>query len=193
MATKTAVVKITGAAPYSQSKHYDKTTVPQTSPEETKDKYEKRTWNNRCHYNTNGHVEIPAMAFKNCLTSAAQYKGDVIPGQGKKTYKKKFESGIIVDTPMTIEPHISREEVQHEWLFVPSDGRRGGSSRVNKCFPVFRTWAGTVEFIVCDETITKEVFEQHIKTAGKFIGLGRFRPEKNGYYGRFKAEVEWKE
>ena len=36
--------------------------------------------------------------------------------------------------------------------------------------------------------------EFHIlREAGKFIGIGRFRPRNNGYYGRFDVEsVDWK-
>jgi hypothetical protein len=29
------------------------------------------------------------------------------------------------------------------------------------------------------------VFEHHLHEAGKFIGIGRFRPRNNGFYGRF--------
>ena len=32
----------------------------------------------------------------------------------------------------------------------------------------------------------------HLKEAGQFIGLGRFRPRKNGYYGRFEiVSIAW--
>jgi hypothetical protein len=47
---------------------------------------------------------------------------------------------------------------------------------------------------ILDDTITKKVFEIHIKEAGKFKGVGRFRPSNNGFYGRFEViKIEWKE
>jgi hypothetical protein len=43
-----------------------------------------------------------------------------------------------------------------------------------------------------DETITEEVFKLHLEESGKFIGIGRFRPQNNGFYGRFKVnEIVW--
>ena len=40
--------------------------------------------------------------------------------------------------------------------------------------------------------ITEEVFRYHLEQAGTFIGIGRFRPRNNGYYGRFKLDsMEW--
>lgn len=38
----------------------------------------------------------------------------------------------------------------------------------------------------CQE-VTQQIFEQHLRDAGNFIGVGRFRPRNNGYYGRFKV------
>jgi len=55
-----------------------------------------------------------------------------------------------------------------------------------KCFPVIPKWEGEVEIHVLDETITHEVLEEHLVQAGQFIGLGSFRPENRGIYGRFR-------
>jgi len=44
-----------------------------------------------------------------------------------------------------------------------------------------------VTFYILDEIITKEVFERTLTMAGQFIGIGRFRPQNNGFYGRFEV------
>jgi hypothetical protein len=45
---------------------------------------------------------------------------------------------------------------------------------------------------VLDETVTEEVFRNVLEQAGAFIGIGRFRPRNNGFYGRFKVEaIAW--
>lgn len=50
-----------------------------------------------------------------------------------------------------------------------------------------------MEFLILDEIITEEVFREHLADAGSFIGIGRFRPRNNGFYGRFLVEsVDWK-
>ena len=79
-----------------------------------------------------------------------------------------------------------------ETYFVPADGRRGSGKRVTKHFPVIQKWAGDVMFYVLDETITEDVFREHLEEAGRFIGIGRFRPRNNGFYGRFTVKsVKW--
>jgi hypothetical protein len=74
-----------------------------------------------------------------------------------------------------------------ETLYVPADGKRGGSARVDKTFPIIHEWSGTAELIVLDETVTGDILKHILVEAGKFVGLGRFRPRKNGFYGRFSV------
>jgi len=46
--------------------------------------------------------------------------------------------------------------------------------------------------MIVNDTITEDVFTQHIQEAGKFVGIGQFRPENGGYFGRFTVEsVKW--
>lgn len=185
---KTAIASLKSISPYSQSRHYDTLKLDKEMPKD----YEKRTWKDRCHYNKDGFVFIPPMAFKNCLSEAAKYLGIKIPGKGKATYTKHFEAGVLVLEGLVLKE--TRETIKGQWLFVPSDGKRGGSSRVDKCFPVIQEWSGDVTFHILDETITEDVFTEHLEQAGKFIGLGYFRPRNNGYWGRFEVvKVRWEE
>lgn len=172
--------------PYSQSKHYE---TPKLNKESARD-YEERTWRDRCNVDAEGHIVIPPMAFKNCVSEVAKYLSIQIPGKGKSTYTKHFEAGVLVVEGVALPE--TKETIAGEWLFVPSDGRRGSGSRVSKCFPVVPSWRGDVQFYVLDDTITPEVFEQHLREAGNFIGIGRFRPRNNGFYGRFKVvKLAW--
>jgi hypothetical protein len=179
---KKVVATLEGVSPYGQSRHYDTEKLPKESAKD----YEKRTWKGRCHTDEDGNVFIPPMAFKNCLAECAKYLSIQIPGKGKATYTKHFEAGVMVMDPVPLGVHIN--DVKGLWLFVPSDGRRGGSSRVEKCFPVFNKWQVQVTFYILDETITEEVFRHHLEEAGKFIGIGFFRPRNNGYFGRFEVK-----
>ena len=183
---KKAVCSLVSVSPYSQSRYIaEKKTKNETSAE-----LEDRTWKQRCHVNEDGKIFIPPMAFKNCLSEAAKYKSIQIPGKGKSTYTKHFEAGVLVIVPLVLD--YTSENVPSERLFVPSDGRRGGTSRVEKCFPLIPSWKGNVEFLILDELINEEVFKSHLDDAGAFIGIGRFRPRNNGYYGRFKVEsINW--
>lgn len=187
---KVAQVTISGISNLSWSRSYDREV--EKLEKEAHDDYEKRTWNNRVHINKDGFMYIPQMAFKNCVSEAAKYLSIKVSGKGNATYTKNFEAGILVLEPLVLK--LKKEQVVGEWFHVPSDGKRGGGKRVWKCFPVIKPedWGGEVVFHVLDDTIKKDVFEEHIKQAGQFIGLGRFRPRNNGFYGRFKVEnIEW--
>lgn len=179
---KTIIANLKSISPYSQSKHYQVDKLPK---EQSAD-YEKRTWRERLHTNKDGYVFIPPMAFKNCLSEIAKYLSVQIPGKGKATYTKHFEAGVLTIKELVLP--IKKSDVPGEWFFVPADGKRGGGKRVEKCFPVIQEWQGEVEFHILDETITLDVFKQHLEEAGKYIGIGRFRPRNNGFYGRFSVE-----
>jgi hypothetical protein len=183
--TRTATATLRGIAPYSQSRKVQ-TERPSAEPHGD---FERRTWKERLHV-SGGSVIIPPMAFKNALSEAAKFAGIKVPSKRGATYTKHFEAGVMVVQPLVL--GISPDDVVGEWLFVPSDGRRGGKSRVDRCFPRIDAWGGAVEFHVLDQTISKQAFEEHLDIAGNMIGIGRFRPRNNGYYGRFVVEsVEW--
>jgi len=179
---KTATVSCEFVSPFSMSKFVS---IEKEKKENFAD-YEKRVWRERMHYFPKTlEIFIPPMMIKNCLAAVAKYLSMQIPGKGKSTYTKHFEAGILLSEEIPL--GIKRDDVDGEWLHVPSDGRRGGTTRVAKCFPYIP--AGTqfnFNALIVDDTITREVFEYHLEQAGKFIGLGRFRPRNNGYYGRFK-------
>lgn len=183
---RTAIATLKSISPYSQSKAH----FTEKQDKEGHDDYEKRTWRERMHVNEGGHVFIPPMCFKNGIAEVAKFLSVNIPGKGKATYTKHFEAGILVTEPLVLP--AKKDDVDGEWYFVPSDGRRGGGKRVLKCFPVIPEWSGDVKFYVLDDTITPPVFEHHLKEMGQFIGIGRFRPRNNGFYGRFAVEkVKW--
>jgi hypothetical protein len=187
MSLKIVTAQLRGISPYSQSKHY----VVDKLQGESHDDYYRRTWRNHLHSNKDGEVFIPPGSFKNCLSEAAQFMSISVPGKGKATYTKNFEAGVLVIKPVML--GIQSDDVECEPLFLPSDGKRGGSKRVDKYYPCIVEWEPTVEFVIVDETVlqssvadkTKTVFEQVLTGAGRFIGIGRFRPRKNGWYGRF--------
>jgi hypothetical protein len=159
-------------------------------PREQADEYEKRTWREKCHCNAQGSIIIPSNMLKNAVAEAAKYLSVQIPGKGKATYTKHIQSGVMCVDPIVLP--IKKEEVDPEQLFLPSTGRIGGGSRVMRIFPLIREWKGTARFLIIDQIITKEVLIHHVEAMGSFIGLGRFRPRNNGFYGRFEIDaVRW--
>lgn len=186
---KIATAHLIGVSPYSQSRHYSDE-VPTLTDKELKGDYEKRTWRHRMHVNARGNVEIPGASIANCVKQAAKRLKIQVPGKGRVEFTKYFEAGIMV--PDNIELPLKAADVPCDTLFVPSDGVRGGGKRVTKYFPRIDEWQALVKFYVFDDLITETVFAQVLNAAGLLVGIGRFRPENCGFYGRFRvAELDW--
>lgn len=183
---KIATAYLKSISPYSQSRFHDTPKLDKERP----DDYEMRTWRERLSITDDGFVFIPPMAFKKSLETAARFLGLQIKGRGKSTYTKHFKAGVLVTDALVLPD--KKENVPGEVFFVPSDGKAGGGSRVKRKFPVIRDWEGEVSFYILDETITEDIFTTHLREAGNFIGIGRFRPENGGFYGRFSVKnVAW--
>lgn len=183
-----ATANIQGVTPYSPSKYY----LPEKIGNEKAAEVEIRTWRERFHYQPDGRVFIPPMAFKIALQGAASFLGRKVPGRGQKTYAPFFKAAVLVMDPLVLP--VKKDEVPGEQFYVPSDGVSGGSKRVMKTFGRVDAWGGDVKFYLFDETIDNRAFEEHLRTAGQFVGLGRFRPERGGFYGRFNVnKISWDE
>lgn len=176
-----AIVSLKSISPYSQSRMHD---APKHE-KETHEAYEQRTWREKCTVNDAGEIVIPAMAFKQALDATAKRLGDQIPGKGKATYTKHFVGGVMCRSDVAIGFH--KDTVPSITINANSDGVRGSGKRVKRIFPQVPEWEGTAEFAVFDETVTQKIFERHMREAGSFVGIGRFRPEKGGLNGRFRV------
>lgn len=181
---KTVSARIVGVSPYSQSKAISST----RNTGEGHDVFEQRVWRERMHVDSDGQVFIPPMAIKNMLSDCAKFLSETVPGKGKATWTKHFEAGIMVVSPAPL--GIMADDVQSETLFVPSDGKKGGGSRVFKTFPFISKWETNVEVIILDPMLEgkPEKVKEYLIHSGKFIGLGRFRPRNGGFYGRFEVK-----
>jgi hypothetical protein len=179
-------------SPYSQSAKHDTPFLDR----ESHDDYDKRTWREKCTTNKEGQVCVPAMALKQCVDTAAFKLGEKVPGRRTSTYKNFFASGFFCDADMALVngKAVLQKEVESIQISANSDGVRGSGKRVPRRFPTIPKWNGVAEFTILDDVITREVFERHVKAAGIVVGIGRFRPEKGGTNGRFRAvKFEWQD
>jgi hypothetical protein len=157
---------------------------------ESHEAFEKRTWRERMHVNAEGYVFIPACALKRTLENVAQYLSESVPGKGKATYTKHFKAGIMVIQDIELQPQTKDKDVKGVWMNVPSDGKRGGSKRVDRCFPVITEWRGHAEIILVDPILIDAPgkVEEYLGHAGKFVGLMSMSPRNGGSYGRFSIK-----
>lgn len=202
MATKTASTKsprvasvtFKGLSPLTQGRAFP--FGASRAEDETSDEYDERMWRERAHYDAKGKCVIPASSLHKALIAAAKFRNEKIPGEGAKTWAKRFGAGIMVLDHAPITPVTTKDSIVCTIVHVPADGLPGGTKRVHRRFPIFQEWGSTVEITVVDGLISEDVFTRHMETAGKFVGLGTYRPSSPspGTNGRFEVEaIEWKQ
>lgn len=185
MKASIATVTIRGLGKYSQSRahHADKLSG------ESHEDYDKRTWREHLHI-ADGLVVIPETALMQCLQSGVKYSGE--KKKGAATWTKHFEGGVAIVDPATT--GISIEDVTYEDIYSNADGVRGSGTRVWRRFPILAPWTASFVALILDPEITQDVFTRMLETAGKFRGIGRWRPEKGGQNGRFVIEsLKWED
>jgi hypothetical protein len=192
---KICTVMLEGISHYSQSRMHSEPALEQ----ESADEYAKRTALDHLHFDSKGHVFIPPMSIKQSIDNAAKYMQQKVPGKGQATYTKHFKSGLAVVEPLMLFDSegnpVMKSASPVEKLWLNSDGVRGGGKRVWKYCPYIPSgWTAELQAHILDDTIGEEVFLNTLVNAGRFIGLGRFRPASGGYYGRFTYKpdsVNW--
>ena len=168
----------------------------QKNADETHEQFDARTWREKCHVNSKGQVLMNAMAIKKALHHAAKRAGDSIPGKGKQKFAPRILEGVVIEGSPVIHVDgvpITKEHLGKERLYVPSDGKVGGTTRVWRTFPVIEDgWSMEVSMLSFDPDLNANVerVEEYLVRAGMMGGLGRYRPssQSGGHYGRFTVE-----
>lgn len=188
---KRCTVSVVGLAPYSASRKFEEPMLDRESHED----FERRTWREKCTVNGDGVVCVPAMGWKQGLDTTAYKLGMKVPNRRGATYKNFFLSGFLCesDAPLHRNGHALRPaDAECVPIWANSDGVRGSGKRVLRLFPSFPQWETEISFMITDDIITEDVFEQHAKACGIICGVGRFRAEKGGLNGRFRVvKIVW--
>jgi hypothetical protein len=125
----------------------------------------------------NGKVQLPAVYLKNAITeSAKQFK---IVGKNKATYSKIVGSSVEVQ-PFYIELDVGKYEVFRISAVNPMTKGRMMTER-----PKFDKWSATFQIILNDNQVDVSVMNEILEHAGKYVGVGDWRPEKKGMFGKF--------
>lgn len=161
-------------------------------------------------YVENGKAVVPA---DNLMTMLREGGARVPTGKRQQTFKAMTQSGIIVDqsswtvlvggaevvldglADLTEEPDFTAHEKyaneRNFELFVKR--AKIGRSKHVRVRPLFRDWALTGSVTVFEPQITADVLGQIVATAGRYCGLGDWRPSSPsspGPFGKFTASVK---
>lgn len=123
----------------------------------------------------------PAVHIERALIEAG--KKIRIKGQGKATYSKLFGSMLSVE-PNDILHEVQEFEIFKALVVIPST-----KGRVLRCRPILNNWALTFN-VTYDTEIDPQTILEALRIAGRYVGVGDWRPEKKGKYGKFELDED---
>ena len=132
-----------------------------------------------CYRDSKGKIIVPGEHLRQMMISAgAMHKSKV--GNAKRSMKNIVAAMVFV-TP---------DEIPFGQDFVidkRSTVNQNNKARVMVIRPKWTEWKLAFNIIVDNDTITDSMIKDILESAGNYVGLGSFRPECSGMFGRFKV------
>ena len=128
-------------------------------------------------YLVNNKPQIPGVYFRNSIVEAAkQFK---ITGKGKSTYSKLVGSTVQIE-----EEYCEIQPGKYEPYKI-SGVNPMTKGRMIIIRPRFNQWEASFTVILNDEGVPSSVLNDILIYAGKYVGIGDWRPDKKGMFGKF--------
>lgn len=135
----------------------------------------------RLHKNGHG-LYIPFnMLDKSCGQAARMFKE---PGRRGASYEKSYYGLVRIGEDEI--PMNPREWVNSRENILARPLRRKDGNLIWKESPMLREWSAEFTFIVDEFDV--DVLRQILETAGKMVGIGGWRPQCRGRFGKFSVE-----
>ena len=122
-----------------------------------------------------GSPYVPATYIRGCLVEAG--KNVRVQGKGKATYSKLLGSTAIV-TPDALVINGTWEPFTITGVSPVTHGRTSITR------PMFRQWSLSFAVTTTDD-IAEDKLAVVLEEAGRFVGIGDWRPQKKGMFGKF--------
>lgn len=185
---KTIEVEITGTSPMLQHRFGEQAEQAKPTRKVLIERDEPRTAAEKVVYRApDGTCYIPGGAIARLLREAGGSHKQV---GNRKTLKYVVPAAVLVPQD-TIGLHngkpITTFEVDSRPVTIPAT-----KGRVMRHRPRFDEWQATFALEIDDELLPVEIVHQLLTEGGRGIGIGDFRPEKGGPFGRFRV-TRWDE
>lgn len=135
-------------------------------------------------YQIEGKLYQPETHIKGSLVEAG--KSQKVVGSGKSTYSKIIGYAVEIN-PFEILHKNQNWEVFSVLAVNPTTKGRNLLHR-----PMLKIWELDFEVTFDEEQISSIILKEVMDRAGKFVGIGDWRPGKKGRFGKFQI-TSWKE
>lgn len=176
-------VEIKGVSPLLQHRYALKSDTNEAAKKKSGKVDYSEQWIDSLYWNEEIGVYQPATHIEGAIIKAAV--NFQITGKRGKTYKDLFKSAVFVRPdyiPFGIkgDPKKLLENGKFDVDIRPVVVQR---SRVERVRPIFQNWNLRFQIEIHDDQLPIEVIKEVLDHAGKFQGIGDFRPR----YGRFQV------
>ena len=168
-------VKVRGIAPLLQHRYVFKDEMETKTTRKSGSRDYSEEWKTAMYFDKAVGVYQPASHIEGAMIKAAV--NFLVTGKGKKTYKDIFKGAVFVSPDMI--PHNKQEPD-----FIDKRLVRVNNSGVERLRPGFKDWVLEFNIQILDDQIDPDVVLQVLTHAGRFVGIGDFRPR----HGRFVVE-----
>jgi hypothetical protein len=133
------------------------------------------------YVNDEGDFYLPSEHIRVALINAGAFIKSKV-GNARKSMKN------IVAAMFTINPE-QIDLPRFDTIDKRSAVNKNVKARIVVKRPKWNTgWKVTFKIFVDDDTITKETVADLLDYAGRYVGIGSYRPQNNGPFGRFEVE-----
>jgi len=130
--------------------------------------------------NKDGELFVPGFNVFRTIMEGGRF---VKNGKSKVTTLKNSMIGAGV-TFLTEECLLNKKE--YEISTMSAVNRVMGDARIIVHRPIFKEWKISFAIDVDEEMFSSTLIKEVIESSGKRIGLGAFRPDRKGTFGKFK-------
>lgn len=167
-------VEIKGLTPYLMHRFGEEDADKKSQKKIGKKDYEAEV-EKALYQSPKGEIYVPSTQIKGCLTEAGKQMRVV--GKGKSTYSKLFGAFLLVE-PDTI-PMLNQKWITDARAVVIQ------RARIIRYRPKFTEWGLKFTIQIMDDGIDPSVVKEALDLGGNYVGIGDFRPQKKGSFGRF--------
>lgn len=130
--------------------------------------------------NIDGSFYMPGEHIRCSLINAGGFMKSKV-GNARKSMKNIVAAMFMVNPEKIVLPVF--DEVDKR-----SAVNKNNKARVMVIRPKWNDgWEVKFNLVIDDATMTKETVRELLNYAGKYVGIGSYRPEHNGFFGRFEV------
>ncbi len=130
-----------------------------------------------CYRSADGPCYIPSDHLRGAFIAAGSFVKAKVGGRSKSM--KSIVAAMFMVSPEQI--HLP----EYDAIDKRSAVNRNVKARVIVVRPKWTQWSAEFTLSVDEDSISIEAISQIIEYAGKYVGIGSFRPVNNGLFGRF--------